>query len=99
MLGGYTSLIDENGNIPKRNPTTTMKTSASDVAISDEAEPSVSKEKKSGSGKEQSGEFFSSHNASESSGTFLKQEITAASSNQGIGAEEQNELVLKCKYA
>lgn len=110
MLAGYTTLIDENGNILKRNPTTMMKTSESGVAISDAAGPLISKEKTSGSEKLQSDNFFSSHDAKESSGTSLKQEITAASSNQRIGPEGQNTLLetenfkvsepaLKCKYA
>lgn len=110
MFGGYTTLIDENGNILKRNPTTMMKTSESGVAISDAAGPLISKEKTSGSEKLQSDNFFSSHDAKESSGTSLKQEITAASSNQRIGPEGQNNLLetenfkvsepaLKCKYA
>lgn len=109
MLAGYTTLTDENGNILKRNPTMMMKTSASDLAISDTAEPLISKEESSGSEKMQSDRLVSSHDTKESSGTSLKQQITVASSNQGIGSEGQNNLletenneevseVLKCKY-
>lgn len=127
LLEGYTSLIDENGNILKRNPTTMMKTSGiSDAAkplhsgssdklqlgklIPDRAESLISKEDSSGLEKMQSAELVSNHDAKESSGTSLKQEITVASSNQGIVSEGENNLletencnevsepVLKCKY-
>lgn len=45
LLGGYTSLIDENGNMLKRNPTTMMETSA----ISNAEKPLLLDEKNSGS--------------------------------------------------
>lgn len=109
MLGGNTSLNDENGNV--LNPTTMMKTSASGVAISDAAEVLTLKENNSGSEKKQPGKSISNHDADEGSGTSLEQEFTAAISNQGTGPEGQNMLletenckevsepILKCKYA
>lgn len=109
MLRGNTSLNDGNGIV--LNPTTMMKTSTSDVAISDAAEVLILKEKNSGSEKKQPGKSISNHDAGEGSGTSLKQEFTAAISNQGTGLEGQNilletencedvsEPILKCKYA
>ena len=124
-------MIDENGNILKRSPTTMMKTSAISDAekplilnednsgsdrmqpgklFPDRAEPLISKEEYSGSEKMQFAKLVSSHDAKEISGTSLKQEITVATSNQGIVLEGQNNLletenckeiseqVLKCKY-
>ena len=102
-IGGYTTLIDENGNTLKGSITTMIKTSASDLTLSDIAECS-------GSEKMQSVKLVSRHDGKESSGTSLKQQITAASSSQGIGTEEQNNLmetenykevsepVIKCTY-
>jgi len=110
LIGGCTTLIDENGNILKRNLTTMTRTSPSDLTISDAAEQLISKDESSGSEKMQSAKLVSSHDAKESDGTSLKQKITAESSNQGIGSEEQNNLletendkevsepVLRCKY-
>lgn len=55
LLGGHTSLIDENGNILKRNPTTMMRTSA----ISHAARPLILNEtENSGSDKIQLGKLF-----------------------------------------
>ena len=110
LIGGCTTLIDENGNILKSSLTTMTKTSPSDLTISDSAKNLVSKEESSGSEKMQSAKLVSSHDAKDSSGTSLKQQIIATISNQGIGSEEQNNLlvtennkgvsesVLKCKY-
>jgi len=110
----YTSLIDENGNIPKRKPVTMMKTSTSLVAIPDAVEPLLLNEDSSGCDKMPPGKLLPTDDAKESSGTSyidLKQEITVASSSQGIGPFELNnsletesckevsEPVLKCKYA
>jgi len=109
MLQGNTSLNDENGNA--LNLTTMMKTSTSDVAISDAAEVLILKEENSGSEKKQPGKSISNHDADEGSGTSLKQEFTAAISSQGTEPEGQNILletenyedvskpILKCKYA
>lgn len=78
--------------------------------IPDRAEPLISKEDSSGLEKMQSAKLVSNHDAKESSGTSLKQEITVASSNQGIvskgetnlleteNCKEVSETVLKCKY-
>ena len=110
LIGGCTTLVDENGNILKRSQTTMTKTSPSDLTISDTAEHLISKEESSGSEKIQSAKLVSSQDAKKSNGTSLKQQIPAANSNQEIGSEEQNNLleternkevsepVLKCKY-
>ena len=110
LIGGCTTLIDENGNILKSTLTTMTKTSTNDLTISDSAENLISKEESSGSEIIQSAKLVSSHDAKDSSGTSLEQQITATIFNQGIGSEEQNnlletenqkgdsELVLKCKY-
>lgn len=108
LIGGCTILIDENGNTPKSSLTTMTTTSPSDLTISDTAENAISKGESSGS--EKTAKLVSSHDAKDSSGTSLKQQIIATISNQGIGSEEQNNLlvtennkgvsesVLKCKY-
>ena len=110
LIGGCSTLIDENGNILKRSLTTVTKTSTSELTISDKPERLILKEESSGSENMQSAKLVSSHDAKESSGTPLKQQITTASFNHGIGSEEQNNLletendkvvsesVLKCKY-
>ena len=110
LIGGCTSLIDENGNILKRSLTTMTKTSPSDLTTSDTAENLISKEESSGSEKMQSVKLVFSDDVKESSRTSLEHQITAAISNPGIESEEQNnsletenhkgvsESVLKCKY-
>lgn len=108
LIGGCTTLIDENGNTLKSSRATMTTTSPSDLTISDTAENVISRDESSGS--EKTAKLVSSHDAKDSSGTSLKQQITATISNQGIGSEEQNNLlvtennkgvsesVLKCKY-
>lgn len=105
-----TTLIDENGNILKRNPTTTIRTAASDVGVLDTAEPLVSKEEISGSENVLTERALSSYSAKENVCTSLEQQIPATSSSQGIIPEGQNNSpetetcqeisnsVLKCKY-
>ena len=111
LIGGCTTLIDENGNILKSSLTTMTKTSPSDLTISDSAKNLVSKEESSGSEKMQSAKLVSSHDAKERGGTSLKQQITQAISSQGTGSEKQNNSletenhkgvsasVSKCKYS
>ena len=110
VLGGDTALIDENGNILKRNSTTMIKTDAGDVVNSDTAEPLVSKEESLGSEKMLTERIFSSHDARERTRTSLEQQIPTPSS-QGNIPEGRNNLLetenyqevskpfLKCKYA
>ena len=110
LIGGCSTLIDENGNTLKSSLTKMTTTSPSDLTISDTAENLISKDESSGSEKIQSAKLVSSHDAKDGSGTSLEQQITATIFNQGIGSEEQNNLlvtennkgvsesVLKCKY-
>lgn len=109
-IGGYSTLIDENGNILKGSIPTMMKSSASELTISNTAEQFISKEEHSDLEKMLSAKLVSSHDAKEGSGTSLKQTTTAAKYNQGIETEGQNNLletenykevsepILKCKY-
>lgn len=109
-IGGYSTLIDENGNILKGSIPTIMKSSASELTISNTAEQFISKEEHSDLEKMLSAKLVSSHDAKEGSGTSLKQTTTAAKYNQGIETEGQNNLletekykevsepILKCKY-
>lgn len=105
-----TTLNDENNNNPKVNPAT-MKTAANEVAISaTTAEPLLANEESSSAEKTQTETIVASHDANESMGSSFGQQITAASSTQGIEPEGQNNLpernideevtepVSKCKY-
>ena len=109
-IGGCSTLIDENGNILKGSIPTMMKSSASELTISNTAEQFTSKEERSDSEKMLSAKLVSSHDATAGSGTSLKHATTAAKCNQGIETEGQNNLletenykqvsepILKCKY-
>ena len=92
MEGGDTALIDEDGNILKRNSTTMIKTGAGDVVNSDTAEPLVSKEESLGSEKTLTGRIFSSQDARERTRTSLEQQIPTPSS-QGNIPEGRNNLL------
>ncbi|XP_078364796.1 uncharacterized protein LOC144649210 isoform X2 [Oculina patagonica] len=97
FLRGDTTLIDENSNILDIEPTA-MKTAASDVAISDTAEPLASKEESSGSEKTLTETVLPSHDAKESRRTSFEQQIPTTSSNQGIEREGKNTLLEKESY-
>lgn len=92
LLRGDTTLIDENSNVLNIDPTA-MKTAASDVAISDTAEPLASKEESSGSEKTLTETVVSSHDVKESRCTSFEQQIPTTSSNQGIEREGKNALL------
>lgn len=110
LLRGDTTLIDENSNVLNID-STAMTTAASEVAVSDTAEPLVSKEESSGSEKTVTQTVLSSHDAKERRRTSFEQQIPTTSSNQGIEREGKNTLMetesyqevfepfFKCKYS
>ena len=99
LLGGYTSLIDENGNVLKRNSTTMMRTSA----ISDATKPLILNEtENSGSKKMQLGKLFPNRaepliSKEDSSGSEEMQSAKLVSSHdakEGSGTSLQQEITV-----